>query len=162
MRVCESCQASVSADLQFCPSCGRRLSTSVKERLVEMTGHLNQPLPPESGYLEFLGGPEDGRVIRLNGERVTVGRREENDIVIQSDTALSRRHAFIYRQDNQFWIEDRKSSFGTWVEGERVPVETAAPLNNGHLIRLAYTTMLFHLGELEEIELQTMARQVEQ
>jgi len=126
-----------------------------------MTGMLAPCVSPETAYLEFLGGPEDGRVVRLSGERVTVGRREDNDITIFSDTALSRRHAFIYRKDNQFWIEDRKSSFGTWVNGERVPVETAAPMYNGSRIRLASTTLLFHLGEPEERYLQEIIGQVE-
>jgi putative peptide zinc metalloprotease protein len=160
MKTCDSCGADVSSGLQFCPNCGRRLPGDVVTS-AQMTGILNRPASPETAYLEFLGGPEDGRIVRLGGERVTVGRREDNDVPIFSDTALSRRHAFIYRKDNQFWIEDRKSSFGTWVDGERVPVETAAPMRDGSLIRLARTTMLFHLGEPEEVELREMVGQVE-
>ena len=109
-----------------------------------------------TGYLEFLGGPEDGRIVRLTGERVTVGRRDDNDVHIFSDTALSRQHAYIYRKGDQFWIEDRKSSFGTWVDENRVPVETAAPMHDGSLIRMARTMMLFHLGEPEEVALRKM------
>ena len=160
MRKCESCGADVSPELQFCPNCSRRLPGDVATAN-QATGIFNRPASPQTAYLEFLGGPEDGRIVHLSGERVTVGRREDNDVHVFSDTALSRRHAFIYRKDNQFWIEDRKSSFGTWVDGERVPVETAAPMRDGGLIRLARTTMLFHLGEPEEVELREMAGQVE-
>ncbi len=159
MSICTSCKVEVSSGLQFCPNCGRRLPGD-GQTSVEKTGVLPCPTTPETAYLEILGGPEDGRIIRLSGERVTVGRREDNDIAIQSDTALSRRHAFIYRQDKQFWIEDRKSSFGTWVDGERVPVETAAPLPNGCLIRLAFTMLLFYLGEPQEVDLQAMMGQM--
>ncbi len=159
MNLCTSCQAEVSSGLQFCPNCGRRLSSD-GQTSTEKTGVSSHPTTPETAYLEILGGPEDGRIIHLSGERVTVGRREDNDIAIQSDTALSRRHAFIYRQDNQFQIEDRKSSFGTWVDGERVPIETAAPLSNGCLIRLAFTMLLFYLGEPEEVDLQAMVGQM--
>jgi putative peptide zinc metalloprotease protein len=160
MRTCDACGANVSPELRFCPNCGRRIPGDVAT-LKQMTNVLNLPAAPQTAYLEFLGGPEDGRIVHLSGDRVTVGRREDNDVHILSDTALSRRHAFIYRKDNQFWIEDRKSSFGTWVDGERVPVETAAPMRDGSLIRLARTTMLFHLGEPEEIELRKMVGQVE-
>lgn len=160
MKTCEACGTNVASESLFCPNCGRRVAGDVVIP-AQATGVWSQPVIPETAHLEFLGGPEDGRIVHLSGERVTVGRREDNDVYIFSDTALSRRHAFIYRKDNQFWIEDRKSSFGTWVNGERVPVETAAPLRDGSLLRLARTTLLFHLGEPEEIELREMAEQVE-
>ena len=155
MKTCESCGADVSSGLLFCPNCGRRLPGDMATP-AQMTGIPPRPMLLETGYLEFLGGPEDGRIVRLSGERVTVGRREDSDVQIFSDSALSRRHAFVYRKDGQFWIEDRKSSFGTWVDGERVPVETAAPMRDGSLIRLARTTILFHLGDPEEGELREM------
>jgi pSer/pThr/pTyr-binding forkhead associated (FHA) protein len=160
MKTCESCGADVSSGLLFCPNCGRRLPGDVVLS-AQMTGIQNRPTSSETAYLEFLGGPEDGRIVRLSGERVTVGRREDNDVQIFSDTALSRRHAFLYYKDSQFWIEDRRSSFGTWVDGERVPVETAAPMRDGCLVRLAHTMMLFHLGEPEEVELRETVSQVE-
>lgn len=156
MSSCKSCKAEVSSGLLFCPNCGQRLLGDIKTPMDE-TGKLSRPIAQAIAYLEILGGPEDGRIIRLNGEKVSVGRREDNDIAIQSDSALSRRHAFIYWQDNRFWLEDRKSSFGTWVNGERVPVETAVLLSNGCLIRLAFTLLLFFLGEAQEVDLQTMA-----
>ncbi len=151
MTKCNSCGKEVTSTLQFCPNCGRRVDTKSKSsaHVSKMTGNLST-LVPESAYLEFLGGPEDGRIVYLSGERVTVGRKEDNDVVIESDTALSRRHAFIYWQDGHFRIEDRKSSFGTWVAGERIPVETFAPIHDGNLIRLAFTNMLFHLERPDE------------
>jgi len=161
MKVCAFCGASASPGLQFCPSCGRRLAGDAVSPS-QMTDVPNRPATQETGYFEFLGGPEDGRIARVSSERVTVGRQEDNDIHIYTDTALSRRHAFVYRKDNQFWIEDRKSSFGTWVNGERVPVETAAPMRDGSLIRLARTLLLFHLGEPENVKSQIMAEQMKQ
>lgn len=158
MKTCKACGAEARPGLQFCPNCGGRLSGDLVLSKHKTT-MLDQPELVGSGYLEFLGGPEDGRIIPLSGERVTVGRREDNDVHIYSDTALSRRHAFIYRREGQFWIEDRKSSFGTWVNGERVPVETAAPMPDGALIRLARTTLVFHLGEAQEVELREIAAQ---
>ena len=120
MKICESCGEELGPDsMAFCTSCGYRVAGAD----LAVTGIL---VVPDSAYLEFLGGPEDGRVIQLGPERVTVGRRDDNDVHIYSDTALSRRHAFIEKKEGQFWIEDRGSSFGTWVAGKRVPVETAA------------------------------------
>lgn len=160
MRTCETCGATVSDGSVFCPRCGRRVGGSAVAPDLA-TGVWSQSATPETAHLEFLGGPEDGRIVHLGGERVTVGRREDNDVHIFSDTALSRRHAFIYKKDNQFWIEDRKSSFGTWVDKERVPVDTAAPMRDGSLIRLARTTLLFRLGEPEDVELRELVGQVQ-
>lgn len=160
MKTCESCGTTTPSESIFCPSCGQRLGGGEAD-LTHMSGVLERPVVLETAYLEFLGGPEDGRIVRLSGERVTVGRREDNDVHIYSDSALSRRHAFVYRKDGQFWIEDRKSSFGTWVDDERVPVETAATMRDGSLIRLARTTLLFHLGEPADVELQEMVAQLE-
>jgi len=108
------------------------------------TGYAGVSAPFQTAHLEFLGGPEDGRTVRLSGQRTTVGRREDNDVQIFSDSALSRQHAYVYQKEGRFWIEDRKSSFGTWVDGERVAVETAAPMRDGSLIRLARTLLVFH------------------
>jgi pSer/pThr/pTyr-binding forkhead associated (FHA) protein len=146
MRKCSACGAAAPAKAQFCPNCGRRIVDVAPTQMLDARVSL---VAARSGYLEFLGGPEDGRIDRLPGEEVTIGRREDNDIQIYSDSALSRRHARVFRRDEQFWIQDRKSSFGTWVDGERVPSEESAPLADGSLVRLARTLFVFYLGEPE-------------
>ena len=160
MKTCEFCGASLTAESDFCSKCGQRVRTKLVDG-PQLTGQLPPTPTSDQGSLEFLGGPEDGRLIRLSGEKISVGRLEDNTMQIASDGALSRRHAFIYRRENQFWIEDRKSSFGTWVDGERVPVETATPMREGSLVRLANTLLVFHAGEWQETELQRMTAQAD-
>lgn len=168
MKRCPQCNTENQGHYLFCQNCGRRLDEASSQAprstaSLQATGMINMPgdAPATacSAYLEFLGGPEDGRVTLLSGERLTVGRRQDNDVHIYSDAALSRQHAFIYRKNGRFWIEDRKSSFGTWVDGERVPVNTSAPLRDGSLIRLARTQMLFYRGEPKTVVLQQMTEQ---
>ncbi len=120
---------------------------------------FNQAKSTDHGYLEFLGGPEDGRMARLGGSKASIGRRDGHDIHIFSDSALSRHHADIYYRDGQFWIKDRKSSFGTWVDGERVPIETEAAIRDGSLIQLARTRLVFHLGDPADVVLEAMAKE---
>lgn len=165
LEVCPDCGAKIVLGQSFCAQCGRRV-TDEGTKLLRKSGQIGkyqaEDAPTQRGaYLEFLGGPEDGRIVLLSGERVTVGRREDNDVPIYRDSALSRRHAFIYSQEGQFWIEDRKSSFGTWVDNERVPVETAAPLRDGSVIRLARTTLLFSLRQPQEAKLRELVAQSE-
>jgi pSer/pThr/pTyr-binding forkhead associated (FHA) protein len=160
MMACPVCGAALEASHNFCPQCGHRAASNPHEPDGQ-AAHAGPASSPQIAHLEFLGGPEDGRIVRLSGDRVTVGRREDNDVQIFSDGALSRQHAYIFRKEGRFWIEDRKSSFGTWVEGERVPVQTAAPMNDGSLIRLARTLLTFHWGEPEEVPLKELAAKIE-
>lgn len=83
-------------------------------------------LPQESpcfAWLVVLDGPRRGRLFRLKADGVTVGRAEENDIVIDDQTT-SRHHARLFADDDaekpQFFVQDLASANGTFVNGERV------------------------------------------
>jgi sigma-B regulation protein RsbU (phosphoserine phosphatase) len=49
----------------------------------------------------------------------TVGRRPEKDLVI-SDARVSRDHAVIVMEGSDYWLEDKGSKHGTFVNGERI------------------------------------------
>jgi pSer/pThr/pTyr-binding forkhead associated (FHA) protein len=53
---------------------------------------------------------------RLDKKEMTIGRIEENDIVI-NNLAVSRRHAKIYIKDGKVFIKDLVSANGTFVNG---------------------------------------------
>jgi pSer/pThr/pTyr-binding forkhead associated (FHA) protein/tetratricopeptide (TPR) repeat protein len=57
--------------------------------------------------------------ISLNKDVVTIGRLEDNDIVL-GDGSISRHHAHIERHGGQFIIKDLGSQNGIWVAGARV------------------------------------------
>lgn len=69
----------------------------------------------EDGSLLSFVASEDGQLI---GERWTlqIGRREENDICLKSDTFVSREHAKLHWQDDGWWLEDCNSTNGTFIE----------------------------------------------
>jgi len=50
---------------------------------------------------------------------LTVGRSQNNDLVLNSIYA-SRRHAWVWRQGDQYIIEDLDSTHGTFVNGQRL------------------------------------------
>ncbi len=49
----------------------------------------------------------------------TIGRHADNDLVLR-DNRISRTHARIVREGDDYVIEDLKSRHGTWVNGDRV------------------------------------------
>lgn len=59
------------------------------------------------------------REIVLSKERITIGRRPYNDIVIE-DLAISGEHAVIVTHDNDSFLEDLNSTNGTQVNGQPV------------------------------------------
>jgi serine phosphatase RsbU (regulator of sigma subunit)/pSer/pThr/pTyr-binding forkhead associated (FHA) protein len=68
--------------------------------------------------LEF--NDEQGRrVIRIDKDLFTIGRRSENDLQL-SGKEVSREHAEIVRKDDEFVVRDKESRYGTFVNGERV------------------------------------------
>lgn len=54
----------------------------------------------------------------LNGDHwsITIGRRDENNLVLKNDTFVSRNHAKLHYQANQWELEDIKSTNGTFTE----------------------------------------------
>lgn len=75
----------------------------------------------------IMSGVEDGAVRQFDTENgdgaveienwtITIGRRDENDLVLRNDTFVSRTHARLHRKAGQWWIEDCDSTNGTFTE----------------------------------------------
>ena len=82
----------------------------------------------------------------LEAASVTIGRKSDNDIVIES-TKASRFHARIERVSGGFVVEDLHSDNGTWIAGERISRHT---LQDGETIRIGAARLLFKAGFVEE------------
>ena len=77
-------------------------------------------------------GPTIGQVYTMVGNRLTLGRTQENDVVLD-DPQVSRHHAQVTQQGDQIIVEDLGSTNGTLVNGRRItgphvlqPTETIA------------------------------------
>jgi len=68
--------------------------------------------------LVFVQGSEQKNII-LNRTPFTVGRKVDKDLVI-ADPRVSRDHAQIMQEGQEFFIEDLSSKHGTFVNGERI------------------------------------------
>ncbi len=58
---------------------------------------------------------DDGQLID-NHWSLTIGRQDDNDLILVNDTFVSRQHAVLHYQANQWWIEDKNSTNGTFTE----------------------------------------------
>jgi len=68
--------------------------------------------------LVFVQGSEQKNIV-LNRTPFTVGRKVDKDLVI-ADPRVSRDHAQIMQEGQDFFIEDLGSKHGTFVNGERI------------------------------------------
>lgn len=63
---------------------------------------------------------EDNHTYQLNQGETTIGRGQQNDIQLMSDTTLSRHHVKIIEQGGRFRLVDLGSANGSQVNGRRV------------------------------------------
>lgn len=82
---------------------------------------------------------EESQVFKLDKDLITVGRREDNDIVL-ADMFVSRNHAEVGKKENRFVIKDLKSRYGTFVNGDRVAEKE---LSYGDEIQVGNTLITF-------------------
>src|SRR5438045_3625457 len=83
--------------------------------------------------LQVLKGPNEGAMIQLEGERFIMGRNPDCAVVIPV-TSVSREHAQIVRVGGKFFIEDKQSRNGTFVNNQAINTRTA--LKNNDRIRI--------------------------
>lgn len=97
----------------------------------------------ELGRLRVLGGPDSGVVFVLTAERVTIGRGDENNVIL-SDLKTSRKHAEISIGAAGAAIRDVGSAHGVMVNGV---AQRQAPLRNGDKVGLGETVLEFFGSE---------------
>ena len=80
--------------------------------------------------------------VKLAKETVRVGRDSDNEIQLDNP-AVSRFHAEIYRQGYPFYVEDKSSTNGTFVNGSFVNWKAA--LTDGDRITIGKHDLIFQL-----------------
>jgi len=95
-------------------------------------GAVGEPPLPQAKLLDLRKSTETV----LTQRRVRIGRTADNDIVIPGE-GVSALHATIAYQDGAFYLEDQRSSNGTWLNDDRQRLEPHHPvrLKSGDRIR---------------------------
>ncbi len=90
-----------------------------------------------------LAGPDIPQdEIMVSREGLTIGRVPGSDLILVHKK-ISRRHARIFWQGQQFWVEDLGSRNGTWLRERRLQPHQAEPLNPGDTVRVGPYTLTF-------------------
>ena len=90
----------------------------------------------------------DLRVFRLKPQETTIGRKMENDCVINHST-VSRMHAKIVREGGGFVLYDLSSTVGTFVNNIKVDKKM---LRTGDIILLGSYPMMFMYEDPDTIQ----------
>jgi adenylate cyclase len=94
-------------------------------------------------YLHITLGTGKKSVFLLNKNETTLGRKEDNDIVL-SEGPVSRLHAKILKKGNEYYLGDQGSFNGTRVNGELIQ---EARLQVGDEIQIGKTRLVFTLSK---------------
>ena len=74
-------------------------------------------------------------------KRNTLGRSANNDVVLD-ESAASRYHAVMTRDDTEYVLEDLNTANGTYVNHQRV--QGPLRLRNGDKIQIGRTVLTYH------------------
>jgi len=81
----------------------------------------------EEIIIAVMSGPQDGAVLPFETRaepddptEITIGRREGCDICLSYDSQVSREHAILTYDGERFWLEDTRSTNGTYVRGDKI------------------------------------------
>lgn len=86
--------------------------------------------------LIFKNGPRKSERIPLAAQRIPVGRAYSNAILVD-DLAASRHHLTFHIDNGQLFVEDEKSSLGTYIND--LKIQRRAEVKTGDTIRFGKT-----------------------
>lgn len=73
--------------------------------------------------------------------KITIGRENDNNIVIDSKLA-SRHHCIIQKIRDAYFVKDENSTNGTFINGKRIPPEKYVKLNPGDKLTIGSSNLI--------------------
>lgn len=104
-----------------------------------LPGQRPRPKVQAPASLVLVQGGQPIRTWPLAAAELTIGRAEQSDIPL-ADPGVSRNHARVVREGDDFIVEDLRSTNGTEVNGQPVRRRRLA---NGDMLKLASSTLQF-------------------
>jgi len=107
---------------------------------------------PDGGrdaQLFVLAGPDLARSFPV-GERATLGRADECDVVLR-DRSISRKHAVLVRQGERWYVQDLGSTNGVSKDGQRAE---RIELQDGDEFKLGDLPLRLRVGAVEVADIE--------
>ncbi len=108
----------------------------------------------EQAILIIHDGDQPSRQWPISKDSIVIGRGEECDVVLH-ERPVSRQHVRIYRQGDQYYVEDLESRNGTWVNGQ--PLKGSRELHDNDDIHVAMVGKIRFIGSGATSPLTTAA-----
>ena len=99
--------------------------------------------------LRIIDGKDAGIIIPLESPPVTIGRSNDNQVVLSPEIAASRHHAELTEDDGVWSVRDLGSMNGTYVNDERI--EWPRVLHLGDQIKIAGDVMVFEVDSEDAV-----------
>ena len=100
--------------------------------------------PPIPNLTLAIQESEDMRRLSFDAAEIAIGRSQSSDCSIPDET-VSARHARLRYHHNQWWVEDLKSTNGTFLNDEPVSVPTVVV--SGDELRCGQINLLITIAE---------------
>lgn len=156
---CKECGYDNSPENKFCSSCGVSLEgveseaestmaftppeVEVEKAEKEKEGIPLEELKEEQPVLVVTKGPNKGTKFVLDKTEITVGRHPESDIFL-SDITVSRNHAKIMQEEEDYVLYDVGSLNGTYLNKKRIDQRT---LSDQDELQIGKFKLMFLVGK---------------
>jgi len=121
-------------------------------------GPVDDEIPEEDDKrpcLVMIKGDFIGQVYELKSDVTILGRSDDVDLVV-SDISISRRHAMIVDRSGAYFLSDRGSTNGCFLNKE--PVTTATAMSEGDKVTLGEIVFKFTYQDQDDTEYHSMLR----
>ena len=86
------------------------------------------------------------KAVETDRDEITIGRKKSNTIHIDN-LQVSNKHARIIKHGDNYFIEDLKSTNGTFLNNEKIAKE---PLRDKDIITIGKHTLVIHLEDKKD------------
>lgn len=146
---CPICLQNFEDGVSECPACGFKFSGNTekfkpikqnKEASAKNTTGIDKK-PGSCPVLHVISGPQGEIILPLAKNKMLIGRSPNSDIFL-NDRTVSREHAVIAKNGDEYQIADMNSYNGLWVNNKNVSVSN---IKNGDIIQIGVFFLRFEM-----------------